>query len=533
MTISPKLKFLLMAPLFVVPFLCAIFHTLGGGRGSRKDQTTRAMGLNTQLPEARLNPKQVLENKMSAYIAADQDSMRKRGAQQRDQYLLVGKVSDSARVLGLRRPVQAIIQKDPRADQLLQQLGRLQQSMRQQAPVPAHVENPPVAIPPTEPPFPGSNRLPVRVADTAATDPQLEKLNSMLDKVIRIQHPGEGKPLAAPAGNENADEVMPADSTSNAIAAVIPSNQTLVTGGTISLRLSQDVLIHGVMIPRGQLVYGVVSITNYRMLVHIRSLWDGRNLYNTDLLVYDLDGLPGIHIPGMLSQDVAKQSANESVNGLNLGTYDPSIGAQAANAGIQAAKTFLGRNVRLVRVSVRAGYQVLLRNTRMNISRPAHTPAPIKDSSVSMFWFLQIQPPGFVPGGRFIRRCQAEGMELGVQGIYLQDSLLWIALRWRNHSPISYQPDYCRWVIRDRRSFKRTAEQELTLVPVYKPALVAIAGDSTVGQWTGFRPFALVKDKELVLEVGERNGGRTLTLVIDHQQILHAKTSAHDETTTE
>jgi hypothetical protein len=114
-------------------------------------------------------------------------------------------------------------------------------------------------------------------------------------------------------------------------------------------------------------------------------------------------------------------------------------------------------------------------------------------------------------------------MELGVQGIYLQDSLLWIALRWRNLSPIGYQPDYCRWTIRDRRSFKRTAEQELPLEPVYRPALVAVGGDSTTDQWVGFRPFALAKDKELVLEVGERNGGRTLELVIGHQQILHAK----------
>jgi len=273
-------------------------------------------------------------------------------------------------------------------------------------------------------------------------------------------------------------------------------------------------VIHGAVVPRGQLIYGVVSISNDRMLVHIRSFWDGRNLYNTDLQVYDLDGLPGIHIPGMLSQDVAKQSADESVNGLNLSTYDPSIGAQAANAGIQAAKTFLGRKVRLVRVSVRAGYEVLLRNTRISVARPVHEPVAMKDSG-----FV----PGFVPGGSFIRRCQSEGMELGVQGIYLQDSLLWIALRWRNHSPIGYQPDYCRWVVRDRRSFKRTAEQELVLEPVYKPALVAIAGDSVVGQWTAFRPFALAKDKELVLEVGERNGGRTLELVIHHQELLKAK----------
>ena len=114
-------------------------------------------------------------------------------------------------------------------------------------------------------------------------------------------------------------------------------------------------------------------------------------------------------------------------------------------------------------------------------------------------------------------------MELVVQGIYLQDSLLWIALRWRNRSPIGYQPDYCRWVVRDRRSFRRTAEQELVLEPVYRPVLVAIAGDSTTSQWVGFRPFALAKDKELVLEVGERNGGRTLELVIGHQQLFKAK----------
>ena len=521
MTITSKLKFLLMAPLFVVPFLCVVFHTLGGGHGSQHDPTARAMGLNTQLPGPSLSVKQMLENKMNAYHVADEDSMHKREARLRDQYLLIGK-ADSIRALGVRRtmPVQAVVQKDPKAEQLLQQLGRLQQSIRQ--PQPVRVEN-------TVLPVRGSI---MRLADTSVADPQLEKLNSMLDKVIRIQHPGEGKPVAKVVENENADEVLPADSASNVIKATIPSDQVLVTGGTISLRLSQDVLIHGVVVPRGQLIYGVVSISNDRMLVHIRSFWDGRNLYNTDLQVFDLDGLPGIHIPGMLSQDVAKQSADESVSGLNLSTYDPSIGAQAANAGIQAAKTFLGRKVRLVRVSVRAGYEVLLRNTRMSVARSVHAPVAVKDSVFNVD-VEKMQPPGFVPGGSFIRRCQAEGMELGVQGIYLQDSLLWIALRWRNHSPIGYHADYCRWVVRDRRSFKRTAQQELPVEPVYSPEPATVVGDSTVNQWTGFRPFALAKDKELVLEVGEKNGGRTLELVIDHKQILHAIIMPHNETRTE
>jgi hypothetical protein len=41
---------------------------------------------------------------------------------------------------------------------------------------------------------------------------------------------------------------------------------------------------------------------------------------------------------------------------------DPSLGAQAASAGIQAAKTLISKKVKLVKVTVKAGYQVLLRD---------------------------------------------------------------------------------------------------------------------------------------------------------------------------
>ncbi len=49
---------------------------------------------------------------------------------------------------------------------------------------------------------------------------------------------------------------------------------------------------------------------------------------------------------------------------MNLATLDPSIGAQAAGAGIQAAKTLLSRKVKLVKVTVKAGYKVLLKDSK-------------------------------------------------------------------------------------------------------------------------------------------------------------------------
>ena len=349
--------------------------------------------------------------------------------------------------------------------------------------------------------------------------------------MIRIQHPSEGRSVGEQTAVASAEIVLPADSASNAIAAVIPSEQTLVTGGTIPLRLSEDILVHGVRIAAGAWLYGTVTINGDRLHVYIRSIRDGRNLYNSDLQVYDLDGLPGIHIPDVLSQDVAKESATESVSGLNILTTDPGLGAEAASAGVQAAKSLLTHKVRLIKVSVRAGYQVLLKNSNNNLPirsmaafRPERNQLPASQTNA--------QPPSFDPDGSFLERCRAGGVELKLQGIYLKDSLLWFGLGWENHSPIAFTPEYCRWAVRDRRTFRRTAQQEMAVEPRFASSLVNVLADSAVTQWAGFRPFAPGKDKELVLEVGEKDGGRVLTLVIKTKQILNAKMITNEKAET-
>jgi len=494
MALTQRQRLLLAAPAIVLPFMAIIFAGLGGGKGGKKIKAMSALGLNTELPAMYMDPKKETIDKLGAYLKAEQDSIRRKQFELRDPYRTVAPDL-------VARQVRPAIRMDPKADSLLQQLDRLRTSL---ASPPQFVASPRPVV----------RVVPrVREVDTPVADPQLERLNSMLDKVIRIQHPEENKRAVGVAEVLASEDALPADSGSNVIAAVVPSNETLVTGGTIPLRLAEDIRIHGVVVPRGQWVYGTVTINGDRMLVHVRSLRAGRNLYSTDLQVYDLDGLPGIYIPGMLSRDVAKESADEGVNGLNVLPYGSSPGASAAEAGVQAAKTFIGRKIRLVRASVRAGYQVLLRNKQdkvVNVISQAVASSSLK-------------PPGFDPGGSFLSRCREEGMEFGVEGIYLQDSVLWFATRWVNHSPIGYQPEYCRWIVRDRRVLKRTAQQEEVLEAMYAPKPVMVAGDSVVMQWTGFRAFAPGRDKELVIEAGERNGGRAMKVVVGHKEILRAK----------
>jgi len=83
-----------------------------------------------------------------------------------------------------------------------------------------------------------------------------------------------------------------------------------------------------------------------------------------ELSVYDMDGMNGIHIPGAITRDVAKQSTDRTIQGIGLTTLDPSLGAQAASAGIEAARDMIGKKVKLIKVTVKAGYQVLLRDEK-------------------------------------------------------------------------------------------------------------------------------------------------------------------------
>jgi conjugative transposon TraM protein len=148
----------------------------------------------------------------------------------------------------------------------------------------------------------------------------------------------------------------------NAIEAVIPETQTLVSGSTIKLRLLNDVKINGHLIEKNQFVYGTTSLNNERLKIQFSSIRFGNNILPVSLEAFDLDGLAGIYIPGSINRDVAKQSTDQAIGSIGINSLDPSIGAQAAGAGIQAAKTLLSRKVKLLKVTVKAGYRVLLKD---------------------------------------------------------------------------------------------------------------------------------------------------------------------------
>ncbi|WP_164891030.1 conjugative transposon protein TraM [Botryobacter ruber] len=149
----------------------------------------------------------------------------------------------------------------------------------------------------------------------------------------------------------------------NVVEAAIHETKILIAGATVKMRLLQDVYLSGRRVAKGNLVFGTCRISGERLHIEVSSVLIGNVVLPVALAAYDLDGQEGLYIPGALTREAAKQGADRVVNqSLQLSTLSPSIGAQAASAGIEAAKGLLSRKARQLKVTVNAGHRLLLRD---------------------------------------------------------------------------------------------------------------------------------------------------------------------------
>lgn len=162
------------------------------------------------------------------------------------------------------------------------------------------------------------------------------------------------------------DEITLENQIGNSIEAVIHETQQLVAGSTVKMRLLNDVEINGMPIPKNQFIYGVCAINGERLTIEIGSIRKGNFILPVSMSAYDLDGLEGIYIPGAITRDAAKQASDDAIQNIQMMSLDPSLAAQAATAGIEATKGLLSKKAKLVKVTVKAGYKILLKDTNSN-----------------------------------------------------------------------------------------------------------------------------------------------------------------------
>lgn len=116
------------------------------------------------------------------------------------------------------------------------------------------------------------------------------------------------------------------------------------------------------------------------------------------------------------------------------------------------------------------------------------------------------------------------GVEVEVRGIYVHNDVIYLHVQIANNSNISFEVDYCRFVVADRKAAKRTAQQQRTIEPL------RVCNDPSIvrGHQRQRIVFALPKltleeDKMLLLEIAEKDGARHQCLEISSKELLGAK----------
>ncbi|MBS0027067.1 conjugative transposon protein TraN [Chitinophaga hostae] len=112
---------------------------------------------------------------------------------------------------------------------------------------------------------------------------------------------------------------------------------------------------------------------------------------------------------------------------------------------------------------------------------------------------------------------------LSLQSIYMRGNTMFFKLGIRNNSSIAYSPDYIKFIVKDRKKAKKTAIQEKVLSPVFSTVQENVSGDSSESIVLAFPSFTIPKNQNLIIQVGERNGGRMLLLKIKHKVLLKAR----------
>jgi len=371
-------KFLMVLPLLVLPFLTMAFWALGGGKEPR-NLTDRFRMLTKRFTI--LNCRKQSLTRMKNRISSAFMSLRQKITQETNGIYSQLAFSESGEGLT-----------DPNEDRINEKLAQINSEINRQSSEESsytasgrsrtrnHSDNMSTDVNRLE------NLMQNMQGGGNGNDPEMRQLNTLLEKVLDIQHPGRAREKQKEASLNNAEGAYAvhvadgqetkqslfsmakdikskyADYVANAIQALIHQDQEIVSGSVVKLRLLDSIYVNGTLIPKNEFVYGIASVDAERLKIEIVTLRYRNSILPVALSAYDMDGLEGLYIPGAITRDAAKSGVDDAIQSLQIMTMDPSVSAQVAGAGIQAAKGLFSRKAKLVRVKVKAGYQLLLRD---------------------------------------------------------------------------------------------------------------------------------------------------------------------------
>lgn len=115
------------------------------------------------------------------------------------------------------------------------------------------------------------------------------------------------------------------------------------------------------------------------------------------------------------------------------------------------------------------------------------------------------------------------GVQFILKSIHTNNGLLYFHTELKNTSNIAFDIDYISFKIVDKKVVKRTAMQEQVLEPLRAQNYVTVvSGKKSERTVFALEKFTIPDDKQLVIEVAEKEGGRNQSFVIENGDIVRA-----------
>lgn len=199
-----------------------------------------------------------------------------------------------------------------------------------------------------------------------APQPQEEKGKRNVQPVVQVNHNVVSSLGSASARSFNTSVGTAKSMSKNTIAAVVAGNQSVIDGESVKLRTTEPMWVGSRLIPRNTVIVGSARVQGERLEIEISSIECDGSIYDVELQVYDSDGQEGINIPNSMESDalheIGANMGSTMGSSINIST---NTGAQiASDVGrglINGVSQYLTKKMRTVKVHLKAGYRVMLR----------------------------------------------------------------------------------------------------------------------------------------------------------------------------
>jgi len=113
------------------------------------------------------------------------------------------------------------------------------------------------------------------------------------------------------------------------------------------------------------------------------------------------------------------------------------------------------------------------------------------------------------------------GMKLQLNGIFIQNDVMYCRILVVNNSKINYDVEQLRFFIRDDKKVKRTASQEIEIAPIFVFNDVATIEEESENTFVfAVSKFTIPEKKYLAIQLMEKDGGRHLELHVKNKKLL-------------